>query len=629
MMARTIAPPAAQDAFEHILSRLADESPPARIDRVRSAFEVACELYADRKHWTGTPLIDHTLGVLGTLLPFHPDEDTVVACLLHHALDGFAQMPETIEHKFGSTVRSLVSGVNLLSRVTTRNRRMSIEQLRTMLLKVADDARMLLIILCDRSYLLTHIALLPPPERRRVCADVLQLFAPVAARLGIYTLKTQLEARAFPVVYPTDAVRIEEQIAMLHEREGDFLDKAAEELRTFLEQEGVPARVEGREKQPYSIFLKTRSKGINSVEDLYDLFAFRVIVDSVPACYQALGLLHRIGHPVSNRFKDYLAFPKPNGYQSLHTTLAHLPGVPSSVFVEVQIRTADMHREADYGIAAHWSYKEAGSTAQALQRVRLHKMLSVTQSLHDQIFVLTPRGDIVELPEGATTLDFAFHVHTNLGLSFRAARVNGAIVPLDYQLENGDVVEIQKHRDPRPSPRWLTLLKTASARSHLKRFLALQHRPDTVELGRELLDSELSRRGLPQLDQELNFLHMFDGRELSQEEREDLLLKVGQGSQSASSVLPHLAAWKKLALERQPADHPHVPGIRLQAEIEGGIPMPIRYAKCCKPEGGPISGVIGRTGDVRVHKASCKMLLAVNPERRIAVRWAKALPKKA
>jgi len=606
--------------------------------RVLAACELVERLYEGRDHWTGVSLSEHTAGVLTMLLPFQPDAHTIIACLLQHVLHT-KQMPlDEVEGQFGAAVRSLVSSVHLLSHVTTRNRRSSIEDLRLMLLSVSDDVRVLLIILCERSFVLDHLDGIAPAERRRLCRDVLGLFAPVAARLGIHSLKQRLENRAFPVVYPHEAELVGQQRQLMQGRFGDFLPKASKVLTEELAKVGIVAEIDGREKQIYSIFTKLKAKSITSIDKLHDLFALRVRVQTAEECYRVLGVLHQLGRPVANRFKDYIAFPKPNGYQSLHTTIARLPGAPDGIFIEVQIRTHAMHREAEYGIAAHWSYKEGGTAEHAVRRVQLQQVLTrqqpmegggKAQHLVDHMFVLTPKGDIIELPEGATPLDFAFQIHTHLGLTFRAARVNGVIVPLDYGLENGDVIEILSHRIPKPSSEWMQLLKMASSRSRLKRYIYAQNRADYVVRGREIFNEELRRQGRPPLDTDLMLLRSDGNQTLSFSEREDLLMKVGQGSEKASAVLAQFAPVVPVI---QPRLAPIARTKSRIVEVEGGVPMPLRYAKCCKPDEGTRSGIVGfitRTGEVSVHREKCKMMRNGNPDRRVNVRWKDAGVKRA
>lgn len=330
------------------------------------------QLYGKTEHRSGVKLIDHALGVLAILLPFEPDEETVQTCLLQHVLEQKELTLAELETKFGSSVRGLVSSIHLLSHVTMQGRRTSIEELRLMLVGMSDDVRVFPIILAERTFILAECPAIPLPERKRICRDVLGLFAPVAARLGMHAFKQRLEGLAFPVLYPSDAEMIADQMKAVVERTGPFLASAARGLEQALRAEGMAASVEGREKQPYSVFSKMSKKGYSSIEQMPDLFALRVIVSTADECYQTLGILHRLGRPVANRFKDYIAFPKPNGYQSLHTTMARFQGVPEGVFVEVQVRTADMHRQAEYGIAAHWSYKEgSGAAERAVQRIQI------------------------------------------------------------------------------------------------------------------------------------------------------------------------------------------------------------------------------------------------------------------
>lgn len=632
----------ARQRFDALLVTLRQKQPALVPDRIRSAFDRVSVFYEGRMHWTKESLLDHCLGVLERFSAFSPDEDSIIACLIHHLLLDEGQEGwtlEEIEAAFGKDVAHVLSDLRLLSRITMKNKRLGVESLRLMFLRVAHDERALILALCHQEYVLDFLPAMSPEDRRALCQDVLSLFAPVAARMGIYSLKHRLESKAFPILYPVDSERIAEQLQQLHEKHGDFLGHAVRSLSNFLEKEGMPVRIEVREKHPYSIFQKMKNKTMSHVEDLYDLFAFRVIVRTEAECYQTLGLLHRIGRPIAHRFKDYIAFPKPNGYKSLHTTLANIPGMPGNIMAEVQIRTEEMHREAKFGVAAHWSYKEGGNAGQTVRRTRLqHAFSAETQEdvatpppLSDHIFVLTPKGDIIELPEQATPLDFAFHVHTDVGLTFRAARVNGSIVPMDYQLENGDIVEVIRSSDARPSPRWMTLLRTASARNRLKKFLATKDRPQLVVRGRDMLNKELIRRRLQPLDIQLTILRDVDGERLALQEREDLLAKIGQGAMSIQSLLPRIDALD-IEIPKKKAAEPVCPvDDACVARVEGSTPMPMRFAKCCKADElrpPKLMGVIGRDGDVRVHSAQCVLLKHVNPERLIGVSWIVPATKK-
>ncbi|MBU0767074.1 HD domain-containing protein [Patescibacteria group bacterium] len=620
-----------------LLERVANANSDFDIDRVVRAFRCAREVYGEESHRTGVNLYEHATGVLELLLPFEPDEDTIIASILHHVVSKDGLSLTELEERFGPTVRSLVSGVHLLASITIEGSRNSIDDLRLMLLSVSDDMRTILITLSDHCHLLDHAEGIGKDRVKRIASDVLRLYAPVASRLGIYNLKQELEKRAFPICYPSDAEHITGQIDRLRSQHGDFMENTASELKTYLLNNNLPVKIDWREKQPYSIFRKLNTKGLSSIEDVYDLFAIRVIVDRTDECYQTLGLIHKLGRPMANRFKDFIAFPKPNGYQSLHTTLLQLPQVPSDIFVEVQVRTKKMHHEAQYGVAAHWSYKEYGATHHAMEQTQLRKMLSMQESVHgevesestlaDQIYVLTPKGDIVELPEGSTPLDFAFQVHTDLGLSFRSARVNGSIVPLNHELENGDVIDILKYRTPRPSPQWMQLLKISSSRSKLKRHLYLQRRSEFITKGREKVNTELTKHSLPSLDSDLSIMRVYDGDVLPFARREDLLMKVGQGSQNAASIFPHLEALRSHDFSKSKPRNRTIPKQQRKnnlVELEGGLPMPTRFAKGCKPDDGKreeIVGVINRSGEVVIHRSGCKMLKRANPERKIKALW--------
>ncbi len=607
---------------------------PAELQRV---WAVASEAYDDRVHWTGIPLRQHVLQVMEQLAEFCPERDAMVACMLHHVLQLQEWTLPRLEKEYGKTVRSIVGGVHLLSHVTLRGRRTSIEELKMLLLSASDDLCVILISLCDCIVLLKRAKDMPVEEARSIAQDVLHLFAPVAARLGIYHLKQLLEELAFPIVYPSDAESLGEQLDRLHGEYPQVLEKMRSDVAAFLQRENLPAAVEAREKQGFSIFRKLREKGASSIHGIYDLFAVRVLVETPEDCYQVLGHLHRFARPVVNRFKDYIAFPKPNGYRSLHTTLTDLPGLPPTVFLEVQIRTHAMHQEAQYGVASHWLYKEGGAaTARALQAAKILGSLALQETLEDQssglaqladhIFVLTPHGDVIELPEGAVPLDFAFTVHSTLGLHFQAARVNGSIVPLDYELQNGDVVEIQKRSTPQPSPHWLQLLKMSSSRAKLKKYLLLRDRPDHVTEGRALLNEELKRHGLPQLDSDLSVLRFVEGAALNAQEREDLVAKVGLGAEKASSALNRCDVLHGKLRHTEPQRRRMVtsPLGGRTLSIEGDIPLPLQFAKCCKPEDGytgELMGIVTRKAVVMIHRKNCRMTRQSTPSRHITVHW--------
>lgn len=639
-------PPKTAQSGPRFVATIREQAPAASQERLLKAVAYADQIYGNRcmELVSEFTLLDHAMETAKFLAEFCKDDDALVACVLQHALKCPDVTLPDIGKEFGRGVRDMVGRIHLLSHLYTTDWRKSVDDMKIMLVSVADDVRVLLIALSVASVYLSNLKQVRPEYRMRLCRQSLQLFAPVAARLGIYALKYRLEKAAFPETYPTDAQLIAQQLRNLQAEHGAFLNKAATALRDFLRQEGIESEVMAREKQPYSIFQKMHSKSVSALEKINDLFAIRVVVKSVPDCYQALGLLHRLGTPMSHRFKDYISFPKPNGYQSLHTCLIGLPHAPEDVMVEVQIRTEEMHREAEYGVAAHWFYKEEGKnvivSARQLQLADvLLKQQSVgsdesgrsdSMTLVDHIYVLTPRGDIIELPEGGTPLDFAFVVHTDLGLKFKSARVNGGIVPISYKLENGDVVEIQTHKYPQPTLQWLEELVTSSARAKLKAYFFSHNRTQFLSKGRDMVNAELKARGQQPLDNDCSALAIQDGKQISIKEREDLVVKVGMGSIRTSSIVRHIAArppqqvrGSKTKQKTRALAKP-----RDLVAVEGQpLTMPYRFAKCCSPETADprpekVMGIVTRAGIISVHRDNCHMVKASNPERKLKMHWA-------
>ncbi len=574
--------------------------------------------------------LEFVCGVLEELRAYDPDQALVLACLLQFLPDAKDATARDLS-AFDDDAAALVPAIHRLHRVQAAGQRLPIGQLRAAYFNLSADPRAVLVTLCEKLWILKHLSLLSPSRQAPFAREALKVYAPVAARLGIYGLKHQLEALAFPIAYPTDSEGITAQLDRLKRRYGDFLGGVGVELAAALRQQGLQVRVEARAKQPYSIFAKMREKGMGDIEDVYDLFALRIIVPEIADCYRALGCLHQLGHSIPNRFKDYITLPKPNGYQSLHTALTHLPGVPPGVLVEVQIRTAAMHREAELGVAAHWSYKEGVAPRSGLRVRRPEAGAAEGEDMgnegHDRIFVLTPRGDVVELPLAATPLDFAFSVHTQLGLSYKGAKVNGQIVPMEHPLENGDVVEIIRASEPHPSVRWMPLLKTAAARTRLRKALAERHRESYLERGREALNVALKGRRLAQLDADLSLLSSLKGESAGREARQEFLVRLGQGQLKLAAALGAIDALAKtLAVASVPGAKP-VDGATWTVRLQTDVRLTHRFARCCKPDArkvrDAIVGVVSKQ-HVVVHRVVCKAIKTVAETRRIAAEWVKA-----
>jgi len=608
-----------------------------RFDRALSYMR---ERYGDRPFelLSDVSLEESALASTAFLSEFCRDDDALIASLLQHALRVPEASLEDIGKNFGRPVRDLVSRVHLLSHLYTTDWKRSVDDMKLMLVSVSDDVRVLLITLSSICMLLEDTSSITPEYRTRICRQALQLFAPVAARLGIYALKYRLERFAFEECYPTDAERIEQQLSFLHDESGGFLPKTAHAVFEFLRSEKIDAEVMAREKQPYSIFQKMRTKSVTALEKINDLFAVRVIVPKVEDCYQVLGLLHRLGTPISSRFKDYISFPKPNGYKSLHTCIIGLPHAPRDAMVELQIRTREMHQEAEYGVAAHWMYKEKGPRGKVMasaERLELSDVLleqtvgeqtggPAAPALVDHIFTLTPHGDIIELPEGGTPLDFAFAVHTDLGLAFKAARINGNIAPVSAKLENGDVVEIIAGKSPQPSMQWMKILATSSARSKLKSYFLGKNRGTHLARGRTLMNKELKLRSLPPLDPDLGLLSSVDGRGLTVKEREDLLVKIGMDMLKPSTVLRGLPQEKRGTAREEKRKKTIIPmkPSAIVRVIGESITLPFRFAKCCAPDQKTeIIGIPNRSGYIVVHGRTCKVIRNVSGSRKLPMEW--------
>jgi GTP pyrophosphokinase len=565
-----------------LLKEAASYLPREEVETVRQAYECAKSIYEG-------PLIIHAEKIARSLLHLHLDARTIVTALLQYA--HAKEDIQEIEKKFGKKVVRTISSLAVLERGSGRSSTYSAAYIRKMALALSEDVRVLLIWLHNCRHMLEQSVSDDQKHQRALAREVLDVFAPMAARLGMYSLKYNLETLAFSLLYPEEAADIDAGLKALRREQGSFLNDSARTLKRLFLQEGRRAEILAREKHPFSIFRKMQQKGCSAMTDLHDLFGLRILVDNEEECYQVLGIIHRTYRPILHRVKDYIAFPKPNGYRSIHTTILGLNVRDPSLPVEIQIRTQDMHEKAEYGIAAHWNYKEGGRedpTQHKLWEERMHalrKLSSATQGteealsdiLSDRIYVLTPQGDPIELPKGATPLDFAFRVHTDIGLCFRAAKVNGSIAPIDQILENGDMVEIVKQKIPRPSSQWLQIVRTGEARSKLRGFFRLE---------KPLLP--LETRSIEQKEWRRQALHM-------------------------SAPIVH-------AKEEQ------------TLELDGDTLLPHRFAKCCTPNASPITTIVGfitRSGMVNIHRRNCRMLHDANPDRLIQARWLKGAPSRA
>lgn len=602
--------------------------------RIRNAYYFAEQAHSGQVRISGEPYITHPLAVAKILMELHADEDTLCAALMHDVLEDCPAIKrEEIAEEFGTTVLNLVEGVTKLGfrqqeAFTERDKRtarsaQAAETLRKMLLAMANDMRVMLIKLADRLHNMRTLDAMTPEKQTRIASETLDIYAPLAARLGIWQVKWQLEDLSFKYLHPKEFKEITDLVSKKREVREAELREAIILLKERLEEKGVrKAEVKGRPKHLFSIWNKIVKHGFK-FEEILDLIALRVIVHSKDDCYLALGVIHDLWMPLPQYMNDYIAKPKPNNYQSLHTKVLGPHGEP----VEIQIRTQEMHRIAEYGIAAHWAYKESGENQNVVQ---LQKQLvdwseehqvsgdfarSVRSDLlSEQVYVFTPRGDVLELPKLSTPVDFAFRLHTNLGMHLVGAKVNGRIVTLNTVVENGDVVEIITRSNAQPSLDWLEFCKSAHARAKIRSFFRKRNRSENVQRGRDMLERELRSLGVdpkPVLgDDKLDAI----SKQLpSLESASELLAKVGEGLLSAQSIVNKLLG----TTQQQPAvEGPFRINPAREASVlnitEGIDNVMFRRARCCEPlPGDDVSGFVTRGKGIVIHRNTCPNLVSL------------------
>ena len=626
--------------LDDLLRRMRGYLPRADLDVVRQAYEFAARAHAGQVRGTGEPYVQHPLETALLLADLQLDRATIAAGLLHDVPEDTAVSLQEIEAAFGREIARLVDGVTKLSQISLESLEVQqAENLRKMFLAMAEDIRVVLIKLCDRLHNVRTLDGKPPADRKRIARETLEIYAPLAHRLGIWELKWRLEDGAFYHLEPDQYQELKRLLADTREAREGYIAEAITTLERELRAAGLKAEVSGRPKHIYSIYNKMLRTG-RSFDQLYDLLAIRVLVATVQDCYAALGVVHTLWKQVPGQFDDYISTPKGNMYQSLHTAVIG----PGGRFLEVQIRTDAMHRVAEHGIAAHWRYKEGGQADPAFeaklawlrQLMAWQQELSTAQEFvesvkmdvfQDQVFVFTPKGEVKDLPAGSTPLDFAYRIHTDVGHRCIGARVNGKLVPLDYELKNGDMVEILTSKSSRgPSRDWLNLVKTAHAREKIRQWFKQQQRAQNIARGKELLDKELRRLGLGGLGA-IPEEKLAEAAESLKLASVDLLLAaVGYGGVGPQTVIGRLGL-------REAAEAP-MPELPEEAPAPSGAPaggvnvmgvgdLLTRMATCCKPvPGDDIVGFITRGKGITVHRRDCRNVQREDePERLVQVEW--------
>src|SRR5579885_638636 len=633
----TVASPAlpARDEITDIdalASKLSEYLPPEQITRVRGAYAVGEHAHGDQKRRSGEPYITHPLAVAGILADLHLDAETIIAAILHDTLEDTGLTRVQLEAGFGSTVAELVDGVTKLDQVDFASRQEAdAESFRKMLLAMARDLRVILIKLADRLHNMRTLGAMDPASRRRIARETLEIYAPIAARLGMNAFKGELQDIGFRTLYPDRYRVIATRIKSALGNRREAMAKIEGELRARLAADGIEARVVSRIKSPYSIWSKMRAERKSCVQ-LMDVYGFRVVVDSVAHAYQALGSVHALYKPVEGRFKDFIAIPKANGYQSLHTVLFGPFGAP----IEIQIRTEDMDAVAERGIAAHWLYKtDTGPSNSAHSRARewisglADRQATLPSSLEflenvkidlfpEEVYLFTPRGDILSLPKNATALDLAYAVHTDVGHHAVAARIDGTLAPLRALLASGQTVEIVTAPSAAPSPHWLDFAATGKARTAIRHFLKRLQHEDAVEFGHRMLDCALAARGLTldAIPSRALDRHLAEARF---KRLEELLADIALGNRMPDQVAAQLASAHGAAA----AAYDAMPATEkiLISGAERGV---LSFGNCCYPvPGDDIFGYLSAGKGIVVHRQDCPNVpeYRKTPERIVAIDW--------
>ena len=615
------------------------EHPGAELEPVGRAFDLAVAAHEGQKRATGEPYATHPIASAQILAELGLDTTAIQAALLHDVPEDTEYSLTDVEEKFGAEVAQLVDGVTKLSRFSTHSHeQQQAENIRKMLLAMAQDIRVVLIKLADRLHNMRTLYGLPSEKQQRIARQTMEIYAPLAERLGIWQMKWELEDLAFKALEPERFHELAKLLATRRKGRESYIDRAIADLTPQLEAAGIEADLQGRPKHIYSIWKKMERKGAEFGE-IYDVYAIRILVDEVRDCYAALGIVHSIWRPIPGQFDDYIAVPKNNLYQSLHTAVIALDGKP----LEIQIRTHQMHQVSEVGIAAHWRYKEGTKSDRAYDaklawlRQLMDWQRDVSESdatefvegikldiFQDQVFVFTPKGDIKDLPAGATPLDFAYRIHTDVGHRTIGAKVNNRLVPLDYRLKNGDIVEIVTTKGEHgPSRDWMNVVKTSHAREKIRQWFKRKDRDENIVHGRESLERELRRLARTSIaavgpDQIADVAKLYN-----YDQMDDFYAAIGYGAVSAQTVVMRLGVVDDVQSTLPTVAPPHKLERTGGVRVKGVGDLLIRFAKCCHPiPGDPIVGFITRGKGVTVHLQSCTTVVNEREiSRLIDVEW--------
>ena len=629
--------PSNESRFRHVRDAVARRYPQADLAPLRLAFEVAERAHHSQLRVTGEPYVTHPIAAAQILADIGIDPVAIIAALLHDVPEDTDFTLADIEEQFGQEVAQLVDGVTKLSKFSTHtHEEQQAENIRKMFLALADDIRVVLIKLADRLHNMRTLYALPSEKQIRIARQTLEIYAPLAERLGIWTVKWELEDLAFKTLHGDAYRELSRMLDTRRKGREAFIHRSIEALRPELVKAGIEAELSGRPKHLYSIWRKMQRKNAE-IGEIYDVYAIRILVDEIKDCYAALGVVHSMWHPIPGQFDDYIAVPKPNLYQSLHTAVIALDGQP----LEIQIRTHSMHQVSEVGIAAHWRYKDGSRSDreydQKLAWLRQvmdwqRDVASATEFVEgvkldvfqDQVFVFTPKGEVKDLPAGATPLDFAYRIHTDVGHRCIGAKANNRLVPLDYKLKNGDIVEIVTTKGEHgPSRDWMNVVRTSHAKEKIRQWFKRQERDENISHGRESLERELRRLARTNLgavgqDRVLEIAKTYHFDDI-----DDFFAAVGYGAVGAQQVVSRLGVVDDSQLALPPTAAPPSPSHQGGVRVKGVGDLLIRFGKCCHPiPGDPIIGFITRGKGVTVHLRSCQTVVGEREQARmIEVEW--------
>lgn len=618
--------------FKHLIDTIHTYLPQAKCDDVTKAYNLAEEAHKDQRRVSGEPYILHPLAVAQILADMKIDTTTITASLLHDVVEDTSYTLEDIKKMFGKEVAFLVDGVTKLSRLNYRTKEdQQLNSMRKMFLAMAKDVRVVVIKLADRLHNMRTLRYMRSDKQKRIAQETLEIFAPLAHRLGIFNIKWELEDLSFRYLEPDKYYDLVDQMKQKRHVREEIVNEAIDVLKKALDEAHIHCEINGRPKHFYSIYKKMK-KDNRDLSQVYDLFAIRVIVDDVKDCYGVLGIVHSLWKPLPYRFKDYIAMPKPNNYQSLHTTVIGTRGQP----VEIQIRTWEMHRIAEYGVAAHWRYKEGNQTAnkdafdekmgwlrnllewQDTSNPKEFVNALKLDAFSDEVFVFSPRGDVIDLPQGSIPIDFAYRIHTDVGHRCVGAKINGKIVPLDYKLKNGDIVEIITSKVGKPSLDWLNIVGSSESRSKIRSWFKKENREENIAKGLDALERECKRLGHDWKALNVGGRLGRVAKQMNAGSEDDLVAAVGYGGFAVNTVLIKLLELHKKDLQKQEEKTNSLAALeKLKTKkpvkhngtgilVKGEPGLLVRLAKCCSPvPGDPIIGFITRGRGVSVHRADC------------------------